>query len=83
MKEMINGVVRTMTAEEQQAFEAAAEPTPRQRIAELKELLAASDYKTLKFVEGVLTEEQYLESCTQREAWREEINMLEQSPAEE
>ena len=78
MKEMINGQVRTLTAEEQAELEAMLEPTVRQRIDELKTLLAESDYKTLKYVEGALSQQEYLESCTQRAAWRDEINMLEQ-----
>lgn len=47
------------------------------RISELKELLSASDYKTLKFAEGELSAEEYEPIKQQRRAWREEINLLE------
>lgn len=57
-------------------------PTPkadlnRQRIIELKNKLAATDYYCLKFVDGELTEEEYLPIKVQRQAYRDEINALE------
>jgi len=47
------------------------------RIAELKQLLASSDYKAIKYGEGRLTDEEYAPISEQREAWREEIRELE------
>lgn len=47
------------------------------RIRDLKEALANSDYKLLKYLEGWMTEEEYAETKAQRQAWREEINELE------
>lgn len=47
------------------------------RINELKKLLAESDYKCLKYIDGELTEEEYSTIKTQRKSWREEINSLE------
>lgn len=47
------------------------------RIAELKVLLLSTDYKAIKYAEGVLTEEEYLPIKEQRELWRDEINELE------
>ena len=47
------------------------------RIEELKMLLAASDYKAIKFAEGWLTAEDYAATKAQRQAWRDEINELE------
>ena len=47
------------------------------RIAVLKELLASTDYKAIKFAEGQLTEEEFAPIRAQRQAWREEINQLE------
>lgn len=47
-----------------------------QRIAELKQKLASTDYKAIKFAEGELTAEEYEPTRLQRKAWREEINNL-------
>lgn len=47
------------------------------RIAELKSLLSSSDYKVMKYLEGYLNELEYLPVKSQRQAWREEINLLE------
>lgn len=59
------------------------EETPRKewvenRIRELKKLLSASDYKATKFAEGWMTAEEYAPIKAQRQAWRDEINELEQ-----
>lgn len=47
------------------------------RIVELKKLLYDSDYKATKYAEGWMTEEEYAPIKAQRQAWREEINRLE------
>ena len=47
------------------------------RIAELKKLLADSDYQCLKHADGELTDEEYAAIKAQRHAWRVEINELE------
>lgn len=49
----------------------------RNRIAELKDLLASSDYKLFKYQDGDMTEEEYAPIKAQRHAWRVEINQLE------
>ena len=46
-------------------------------IAELKANLSATDYKAIKYAEGVLTDEEYAETKTQRQEWRNRINELE------
>ena len=46
-------------------------------IFELKEELNATDYKALKYAEGVLTDEEYQQTGIQRQAWRRRINELE------
>ena len=46
------------------------------RIAELKRLLASTDYVAIKFAEGELTAEEFEPMRLQRKAWREEINQL-------
>ncbi len=47
------------------------------RIAELKQRLANTDYKAIKFAEGLISVEDYAETKAQRESWRAEINELE------
>lgn len=47
------------------------------RIWYLKSLLSGSDYKAIKYAEGMLTEEEYAPTRAQRQAWRDEINELE------
>ena len=47
------------------------------RIAELKRNLAATDYKAIKYAEGVLSSAEYESDRLQRQAWRDEINVLE------
>ena len=63
-------VERDKTQDTQKAANAA-------RIAELKQLLADSDYKALKFSDGALTAAEYEPIRAQRQAWRDEINALE------
>lgn len=46
-------------------------------IAELKAKLTATDYKAIKYAEGVLSITEYAETKAQREAWRNRINTLE------
>ena len=46
-------------------------------ILELKEELNRTDYKALKYAEGVMTDEDYQPTGTQRQAWRRRINELE------
>ena len=46
-------------------------------IFELKEELSQTDYKAIKYAEGVLTDEDYQPTGIQRQAWRKRINGLE------
>ena len=48
------------------------------KIAELKYKLMQTDYQAIKYAEGQLTEEEYAPIKAQRQAWRDEINLLEQ-----
>lgn len=50
---------------------------PARRVAELKALLAESDYAVIKIAEGAAAAEDYADLITQRQAWRAEINSLE------
>ena len=51
------------------------------RISELKRNLSNTDYVAIKFFEGWITEEEYASIKAQRQAWRDEINELEQEDA--
>ena len=46
------------------------------KIAELKSLLAATDYQAIKFLEGELTDEAYASMKALRETWRLAINKI-------
>ena len=50
-----------------------------ERISELKSLLSATDYKAIKYAEGLLSEEEYSPIKSQRQAYRDEINELERA----
>ncbi len=47
------------------------------QIADLQHKLDKIDYKTDKYVEGELSEEEFAEVKAQKKAWRAEINALE------
>jgi hypothetical protein len=49
----------------------------KQRISELKILLATTDYKTQKYIEGQLSDEEWAIAKAERQAWRDEIRDLE------
>lgn len=46
-------------------------------IAELKKALADTDYKAIKFAEGMLTEEEFAPIRAERQKMRDRINELE------
>lgn len=47
------------------------------KIIMLKQKLRTTDYKAIKYAEGLLTEEEYEPVKAARQAWRDEINKLE------
>lgn len=49
----------------------------KKRIKELKQLLFETDYRAIKYAEGLYTEEEYAPYKYQRQAYRDEINRLE------
>lgn len=49
----------------------------RKRIAELKALLQATDYQAIKYVEGFISESDYLPIKQVRQSYRNKINELE------
>lgn len=73
MKIYDNGIIREATAEEI----AQLQPTVEQQIAGLKQNLADTDYKAIKYAEGLISEQEYAEIKAQRQSWRDEINRLE------
>ena len=76
LKKDVNGLVREMTAEEIAEMEA-NQPTIYDRIEMLKEELASTDYKAIKYAEGWMTEEEYAPIKAERQGIRDEINALE------
>lgn len=48
-----------------------------ERIKELKKLLADEDFKTIKFIQGKLSQEDFDVVIQQCDEWRKEINRLE------
>jgi hypothetical protein len=66
--EVVENIVVEPTAEEIKA----------NRIAELKRLLASTDYAVIKIAEGEATKAEYAETLANRKAWRDEIRSLEE-----
>ena len=51
----------------------------KREIAELKANLWATDYQAIKYAEGLISEADYAPIKEQRQAWRDRINLLEQT----
>lgn len=66
---------RTPTIEEIKVDETAK---INKQIYDLKQKLTQTDYKAIKYSEGLLTDKEYAEVKAQRQAWRDEINRLEE-----
>lgn len=49
-----------------------------EQIGRLKAKLRNTDYQAIKYFEGLLSEEEYAPIKKQRQAWRDEINKLEE-----
>ena len=79
MNSFVNGAMHIMTEEEREEFLRATAPSPIDVIDELKQKLADTDYKTLKYVEGALSDEEFLAACAERALWRSSINELEEN----
>lgn len=77
MRVLDNGIYRDMTAEELKAYQEGNEQTTESKIAELKQMLADSDYKAIKYAEGLISDEEYMPIKAERESWRKKINCLE------
>ena len=72
MKISENGIVREMTEEEIKMML----PSAEEQIEILKQQLADSDYKAIKYAEGWLSEEEYAPIKEERQRIRDEINRL-------
>lgn len=70
---IMESVTRDMTPEE----EAACEEPPYVEIEMLKEQLAQTDYKAIKYAEGWISEAEYAPIREERQAIRDRINELE------
>lgn len=75
MRVLENGIYRDMTNEEIAELE--KEISPEMQIAQLKQNLSDTDYKAIKFAEGLISEEDYAPTKKQRQEWRNQINLLE------
>lgn len=74
MKMNINGVTREMTTQEQAEM---SHPSAPEQIVILKQQLANTDYKAIKYAEGWITEADYAPIKAERQALRDQINALE------
>lgn len=74
MKININGITRDMTTQEQAEM---SHPSAPEQIAILKQQLADTDYKAIKYAEGWIPEADYAPIKTERQALRGQINALE------
>lgn len=70
-----NDIYRDMTAEEISAMPATS---AAEQIALLKQNLLDTDYMAIKRTEGWITDDEYASVKAQRQAWRDEINELEE-----
>ena len=75
MRILENGIYRDMTQEEIEQISAV---TVEYKIEELKHKLTETDYKAIKYAEGLISEEEYAQTKALRQSWRDEINRLEQ-----
>lgn len=76
-----NGVVTRMAARSSyyDMINAEKERTDvLERIGELKRMLSETDYKAIKYAEGFISEAEYAPVKAERQAWRDEINALEE-----
>ena len=77
MKVLDNGIYRDITEEEIKSYQEENEQTAEAKIAELKRMLADTDYKAIKYAEGLISDEEYMPIKAERESWRKKINRLE------
>jgi len=76
-KTLDNIMMGKIVAKKGKLVDVSQEIAAKQRIQELIKLLESTDYKAIKFAEGLISADEYEEIKAQRQAWREEINRLE------
>lgn len=75
MKKYLNGSYVELTSQDLAEYK--EQPIDYQaRISELKTELATTDYKCLKFVDGVLSEDEYAPVREYRQTLRDKINAM-------
>lgn len=62
---------------EEVSYTPSASELRQQEIYELRQHLAETDYKAIKYAEGWLTDAEYAETKARRQQWRDRINELE------
>lgn len=72
-----NGTIRDMTEAEIAELNQENKHSTDEQIAMLKQNLDDTDYKAIKYAEGLISEQDYVEIKAQRQIWRDEINQLE------
>lgn len=81
MRVYYNGIYRDATAEEMAVFafqeKEGKKEALRYEIADCKAQLAATDYKAIKYAEGLISEVDYAPVKAERQALRDRINELE------
>lgn len=77
MKIKHNGELREMTSAELAEYQKNDEVSVEIQILELKQNLAETDYKAIKYAEGLIGEAEYAEIKSIRQQWRDKINELE------
>ena len=78
MKKCIDGIEIELTEQEIAEIKS-VEITAEEKIYQLKQKLALTDYKAIKYAEGFISKEDYAPIKSERQLWRDEINQLEKS----
>ena len=74
----MDGEEKLFMVREMPVIEPTKEQLAKSRIRKLKKFLSETDYKAIKYAEGVIIEEEYAPIRLQRQEWRDEINALEE-----
>ena len=75
--EIEDNIIKNITISEAQKDYDEKITSIKNEIVLLKQNLSNTDYKAIKYAEGLLSKEEYAEIKTQRQEWRDRINQLE------
>lgn len=78
MKKCVDGIEIELTEKEMAEINSVQIPTV-EKIYQLKQKLSMTDYKAIKYAEGLISEGAYAPIKAERQLWRDEINQLEKS----